>query len=59
MINKLTLTACGLTVNFGLYGMTEADLTALLEISCEKGVLADNAAMREGQIVNAREGRAA
>ena len=58
-LSRTTFPACGLTLDIGRQRMTEADFNSLLEIAREKGVLGANAAMREGQIVNASEGRAA
>ena len=58
-LRKIAFSACGLTLDIGRQRMTEADFNSLLEIAREKGVLGANAAMREGQIVNASEGRAA
>ena len=58
-LSRTTFPACGLKLDIGRQRMTEADFNSLLEIAREKGVLGANAAMREGQIVNASEGRAA
>lgn len=54
-----TFSACGLTIDIGRQRMTKDDLSNLLEVAFEKKVLNANTAMREGQIVNASEGRAA
>lgn len=54
-----TFSACGLTLDIGRQRMTKNDLSNLFEIALEKKVLDANAAMRNGQIVNASEGRAA
>lgn len=56
---RTTFSACGLTLDIGRQRLTETDLRGLLETAREKGVLGANAAMREGQIVNASEGRSA
>ena len=56
---RTTFSACGLTLDIGRQRLTETALRGLLETAREKGVLGANAAMREGQIVNAGEGRSA
>lgn len=56
---RTSFSACGLTLDIGRQRMTEDDLQWLFEVAREKGVLEANAAMREGQIVNVSEGRAA
>ena len=58
-LSRTAFSACGLTLDIGRQRMQESDLHALLELARERGVLGANAAMREGQIVNASEGRAA
>ena len=54
-----TFSSCGLTLDIGRQRMTKDDLHDLFEIAREKGVLRANAAMREGQTINASERRAA
>lgn len=58
-LSRTVFSACGLTLDIGRQRMTGGDFQTLLELAREKGVLGANAAMREGQIVNSTEGRAA
>lgn len=52
-------TACGITLDIGRQRLTGRDLKGLLDLAEEKGVLAANAAMRSGEIVNPSENRPA
>ena len=59
LAGRCVKTACGITLDIGRQRLTGRDLKGLLDLAEEKGVLAANAAMRSGEIVNPSENRPA
>ena len=58
-MSQCTISTCGIALDLGRQRLTAKDFAHLFEVEKEKGVLAANAAMRRGEIVNPSEHRAA